>query len=137
MQIDARGPRFGAAMTLIVLLLVIYFDSPLLLAIQTLVWAIGAFAGPHKSPYGYIFKTLVKPRLKSVGELENVKPPQFAQLVGFIFGVVGLIGVAIGSPTVFLIATAFALAAAFLNAVFNFCLGCEMYLLLVKARLIR
>jgi hypothetical protein len=55
----------------------------LLLAIQTLVWAIGAFAGPHKSPYGYIFKTLVKPRLKGVGELENVKPPQFAQLVGF------------------------------------------------------
>ena len=111
MQIDARGPRFGAAITLVVLLLVIYFDSPILLAIQTLVWAIGAFAGPHKSPYGYIFKTLVKPRLKSVGELENVKPPQFAQLVGFIFGVVGLAGVAIGSPTVFLIATAFALAA--------------------------
>jgi hypothetical protein len=80
---------------------------------------------------------LVKPRLKSSGELENVKPPQFAQLVGFLFGVVGLIGVAIGSPTVFLVATAFALAAAFLNAVFNFCLGCEMYLLFVRARLIR
>jgi len=134
MQIDARGPRFGAAITMVVLLLVIYFDSAVLLAIQTLVWAIGAFAGPHKSPYGFIFKTLVKPRLKSVGELENVKPPQ---LVGFLFGVVGLIGVVIGSSTVFLIATAFALAAAFLNAVFNFCLGCEMYLLLVRARLIR
>ena len=97
MQIDARGPRFGAAITMVVLLLVIYFDSAVLLAIQTLVWAIGAFAGPHKSPYGFIFKTLVKPRLKSVGELENVKPPQFAQLVGFLFGVVGLIGVVIGS----------------------------------------
>ena len=58
MQIDARGPRFGAAITMVVLLLVIYFDSALLLAIQTLVWAIGAFAGPHKSPYGFIFKTL-------------------------------------------------------------------------------
>jgi hypothetical protein len=137
MQIDARGPRFGAAITLIILLLVIYFDSAELLALQTLVWGIGAFAGPHKSPYGLFFKTLVKPRLKSIGELENVKPPQFAQLVGFIFGVVGLIGVAIGSSTLFLVATAFALAAAFLNAVFNFCLGCEMYLLLVKARLIR
>jgi hypothetical protein len=137
MQIDARGPRFGAAITLVVLLLVIYFDSALLLAFQTLVWAMGAIAGPHKSPYGFIFKTLVKPRLKGVGELENVKPPQFSQLVGLVFGAVGLIGVAIGSSTVFLIATAFALAAAFLNSVFNFCLGCEMYLLLVKARLIR
>jgi len=137
MQIDARGPRFGAAITLVVLLLVIYFDSALLLAFQTLVWAMGAIAGPHKSPYGFIFKTLVKPRLKGVGELENVKPPQFSQLVGLVFGAVGLIGVAIGSSTVFLIATAFALAAAFLNSVFNFCLGCEMYLLLVRARLIR
>lgn len=137
MQIDARGPRFGAAITMVILLLVIYFDSALLLAMQTLVWAIGAFAGPHKSPYGLIFKKLVKPRLKSAGELENVKPPQFAQLVGFLFGVVGLIGVAIGSSALFLVATAFALAAAFLNAVFNFCLGCEMYLLLVRARLIR
>jgi len=137
MQIDARGPRFGATITLVVLLLVIYFDSAPLLAFQTLVWAIGAFAGPHKSPYGWIFKNLVKPRLKNPGELENVKPPQFAQLVGLIFGTVGLIGVAIGSPTLFLIATAFALAAAFLNSVFNFCLGCEMYLLFVRARLIR
>ena len=137
MQIDARGPRFGAAITLVVLLLVIYFDSALLLAIQTLFWALFTFSVLLNSTYGFIFKTLVKPRLKSVGELENVKPPQFAQLVGFVFGVVGLIGVAIGSSTVFLIATAFALAAAFLNAVFNFCLGCEMYLLLVRARLIR
>jgi hypothetical protein len=137
MQIDARGPRFGAAITLVVLVLVIYLDSPLLLAFQTLVWGIGALAGPHRSPYGLIFKTLVKPRLKKTGELENVKPPQFAMLVGFIFGAVGLLGVAIGSPTLFFVATSFALAAAFLNAVFNFCLGCEMYLLFVKARLVR
>jgi branched-subunit amino acid transport protein AzlD len=137
MQIDARGPRFGAAITLVVLVLVIILDSPILLAFQTLVWAIGAIAGPHRSPYGFIFKTLVKPRLKKAGELENVKPPQFAMLVGFIFGAVGLIGAAIGSPTLFFVATSFALSAAFLNAVFNFCLGCEMYLLLVRARLVR
>ena len=137
MQIDARGPRFGAAITLVVLLLTIYFESTPLLAFQTLVWGIGAIAGPHRSPYGFIFKTLVKPRLKKTGELENVKPPQFAMLVGFIFGAVGLIGAAIGSPTLFFVATSFALSAAFLNAVFNFCLGCEMYLLLVRARLVR
>ena len=137
MQIDARGPRFGAAITLVVLLLTIYFESTPLLAFQTLVWGIGAIAGPHRSPYGLIFKTLVKPRLKKTGELENVKPPQFAMLVGFIFGAVGLLGAAIGSPTLFFVATSFALSAAFLNAVFNFCLGCEMYLLLVRARLVR
>ena len=137
MQIDARGPRFGATITMIILIAVLYFESISLLVFQTIVWAIGAIFGPQKSPYGWIFKTLVKPRLKKVGELENVKPPQFAQFVGFLFGVAGIIGFLIGSTPLFLIATAFALAAAFLNSVFNFCLGCEMYLLLVKARLIR
>ncbi len=137
MQIDSRGPRFGATITMLVLIAVLYFESIELLIFQTLMWAIGATFGPQKSPYGWIFKSLIKPRLKKVGDLENVKPPQFAQFVGFIFGVVGITGFVIGSTPLFLIATAFALAAAFLNSVFNFCLGCEMYLLLVKARLIR
>jgi hypothetical protein len=137
MQIDSRGPRFGATITMLVLIAVLYFESIELLIFQTLMWAIGATFGPQKSPYGWIFKSLIKPRLKKVGDLENVKPPQFAQFVGLIFGVVGITGFIIGSTPLFLIATAFALAAAFLNSVFNFCLGCEMYLLLVKARLIR
>ena len=137
MQIDSRGPRFGATITMLVLIAVLYFESIELLIFQTFMWAIGATFGPQKSPYGWIFKSLIKPRLKKVGDLENVKPPQFAQFVGLIFGVVGITGFIIGSTPLFLIATAFALAAAFLNSVFNFCLGCEMYLLLVKARLIR
>jgi hypothetical protein len=137
MQIDSRGPRFGATITMLVLIAVLYFESIELLIFQTLMWAIGATFGPQKSPYGWIFKSFIKPRLKKVGDLENVKPPQFAQFVGLIFGVVGITGFIIGSTPLFLIATAFALAAAFLNSVFNFCLGCEMYLLLVKARLIR
>jgi hypothetical protein len=137
MQIDARGPRFGATITMIVLIAALSLENTLLLAIQTLVWAIGAFFGPQNSPYGLVFKYVVKPYLKKNGETENVKPPQFAQLVGLLFGVVGLIGIAIGSSLVFFVATSFALAAAFLNSVFNFCLGCEMYLLFVRARLIR
>ncbi|MFZ9702046.1 MAG: DUF4395 domain-containing protein [Candidatus Nanopelagicales bacterium] len=137
MQIDSRGPRFGATITMLVLIAVLFFESIELLIFQTLMWAIGATFGPQKSPYGWIFKSLIKPRLKKVGDLENVKPPQFAQFVGLIFGLVGITGFVIGSTPLFLVATAFALAAAFLNSVFNFCLGCEMYLLLVKARLIR
>jgi branched-subunit amino acid transport protein AzlD len=65
---------------------------------------------------------------------EDVRPPQFAQSVGLIFAVVGVAGSLAGIPAIFTIATAFALAAAFLNAAFNFCLGCEMYLLLVRVR---
>ncbi|MEY3387891.1 MAG: hypothetical protein RI944_664, partial [Actinomycetota bacterium] len=64
MQIDARGPRFGATITMFVLIAVLYFESIELLIFQTLMWAIGATFGPQKSPYGWIFKSLIKPRLK-------------------------------------------------------------------------
>jgi len=54
------------------------------------------------------------------------------------FALAGFFAAAAGSfaglDAVFTIAVAFALAAAFLNAAFNFCLGCEIYLLLLRAR---
>jgi hypothetical protein len=101
---------------------------------QALVFAIGAFKGPQFTPYAFIFKTLVKPRLKKSGETEDVRPPQFAQTVGLLFALTAAAGSFAGLDVVFTIAVAFALAAAFLNAAFNFCLGCEIYLLLLRAR---
>jgi hypothetical protein len=61
-----------------------------------------------------------------------VRPPKFAQTVGFAFALVGTIAAFIGAEIVFTVAVGFALGAAFLNAAFNYCLGCEMYLLLVR-----
>ena len=62
--------------------------------------------------------------------LEDPQPPRFAQGVGLVFALVGLVGYLSGVTLLGAIATGFALAAALLNAVFGFCLGCEMYLLL-------
>ena len=100
-----------------------------MLALQGLVFLIGAVRGPQFTPYGLIFKSLIKPRLKKEAPTEDVRPPKFAQAVGFLFALVGLIGAIAGSSAIFTVAVGFALAAAFLNAAFNFCLGCEMYLL--------
>lgn len=131
--IDARGPRFSALLTTLVLALTLATHSPFLLLAQAFVFAIGAFKGPQYTPYAEIFKNFVKPRLKSEAVLEDVRPPKFAQQVGFGFAVVGLIGAAF-SPALFQIAVSFALAAAFLNAAFNFCLGCEIYLRIARLR---
>lgn len=60
-------------------------------------------------------------------------PLRFAQLVGLVFAVIGVAGFAV-APVVGLIATAFALAAAFLNAAFGICLGCQLYPLVVRLR---
>lgn len=131
--IDARGPRFSAALTTLVLAAALVTQSAALIAIQLVVFAIGAFAGPAKTPYAYAFKKFVKPRLKGEVPTEDARPPQFAQSVGLIFAVVALAGSLLSIPALFTVAVGFSLFAAFLNAAFNFCLGCEIYLLALRA----
>ena len=101
---------------------------------QAIVFAIGAFKGPQFTPYAFIYKTFVQPRLKGEFEKEDVRPPQFAQSVGLLFALVAISGALFGIEVVVIAAAAMALGAAFLNAAFNFCLGCEIYLLLLRAR---
>ncbi|KGA19115.1 hypothetical protein GM50_6705 [freshwater metagenome] len=132
--IDVRGPRFSAAITVIVLAIALATQNAWVLALQGVVFAIGAIRGPQFTPYAFIFKRVVKPLLRGEVVTEDSRPPQFAQTVGFLFALVGLLGAAIGSVPVFSIAVGFALAAAFLNSVFNYCLGCEMYLLVLRIR---
>ena len=130
--IDARGPRFGAAITTTVLAIALVTGNKWLLLAQGLVFAIGSLRGPQFTPYGLIYKTFVKPRLKKEAPTEDVRPPKFAQSIGFLFALVGVIGAFAGVDAAFTVAVGFALGAAFLNAAFNYCLGCEMYLLLVR-----
>jgi len=132
--IDARGPRFSAAITSAVLATALATNNLWVVIAQAIVFAIGAFRGPQFTPYALIFKKIVKPRLKSAVITEDVRPPQFAQSVGLIFALVAITGSITGISGLFVVAVSFALAAAFLNAAFNFCLGCEMYLLLLRAR---
>ena len=125
-MIDPRGPRFGAWITTVVLAVVLLTGSGALLAAQALVFALGS---QGKSPYAEIFKRLIRPRLSPPSELEDERPPRFAQLVGLVFASIGAIALLAGATTVGLIATGAAFIAAFLNAAFGICLGCEMFLL--------
>ena len=132
--VDPRGPRFAATLTTVVLAVVLLTGSSWLLAAQGVVFALGAFAGLRFSPYSVVYRLLVAPRLAPPTEREDAAPLRFAQGVGFAFAVVGTVGYAVGLTPLGMIATAFALAAAFLNAAFGFCLGCEMYGILVRLR---
>ena len=132
--IDERGPRFGAAITTIVFAAALATNNVWFIAVQALVFAIGAFKGPQFTPYAFVYKTIVKPRLKGEVPTEEVKPPQFAQKVGLLFAVVAIVGALLGIEALVIGAVSMALGAAFLNAAFNFCLGCEIYLLLLRAR---
>jgi len=130
--IDPRGQRFAATLTTIVLAVVLLTGSGWLLLAQALVFAIGA-ADITKAPYGLLFRSLIRPRIGPPRELEAAAPPRFAQLVGLVFAAVGTVGYLAGAPLLGTVMTAFALAAAFLNAAFGVCLGCEAHLLIMRA----
>jgi hypothetical protein len=139
-QVDVRGPRFAAWVTSAVLLSVLIVSAfsttaaAVILAAQAAVFAIGALAGPRRHPYGRTFAALVAPRLGPATEREPVSPLKFAQLVGLLFALMGVAGFAFGAPLVGVVATAVALAAAFLNAAFGICLGCQLYPLATRLR---
>jgi hypothetical protein len=132
-EVDVRGPRFAAGVTAVVLAVALLLGSGVLVAVQALVFAVGAFGGLRYSPYGVLFRLLVAPRLGPVREREPEAPPRFAQLVGLLFAVVGAAGYLLGAPALGAVATGLALVAALLNAVTGFCLGCELYLIARRA----
>lgn len=144
-QIDPRGPRFGAAITN-ALSLVIFFlalDASsvnfayVLLAFVWFTFLIGTALGNTRHPYGLLFKKLVRPRLQAPKELEDARPPRFAQLIGLLVASLGFIlgftlsanGVAVAAGLLFV--------ASFLQAYFGFCLGCKIYLGLRRIGVIR
>jgi len=152
--IDPRGPRFGAGISSVLLLVVVgiglatadslsssfagRITDPaflLLLAIASL-FAWGAFAGIRRHPYGVLFARIVRPRLAPPTELEDPAPPTFAQLVGLIVTGAGVLLHLVGVPYALVVAASAAFIAAFLNSVFAYCLGCQIYLLLTRAGVI-
>ncbi|HEX3548094.1 MAG TPA: DUF4395 domain-containing protein [Mycobacterium sp.] len=139
-HVDVRGPRFAAWVTTVVIVATLLVSAvsaagaAVILGLQAVVFAIGAWRGPRQHPYGLIFQWVVAPRIGPVTEREPVPPLKFAQLVGFVFAIVGVVGFAAGVAPLGLIATGFALMAAFLNAAFGICLGCQLYPLVVRVR---
>lgn len=136
--IDPRGPQFTAALTAVVLaavlLLVPHPVGVALLAVQAVLFAVGAVAGVQHTPHAWLFRTLVRPRIAPPAELEDPAPPRFAQGVGLAFALVGLVALLAGATVVGQVAVGLALVAALLNAVFAFCLGCELYLIGARLR---
>ncbi|WP_375389457.1 DUF4395 domain-containing protein [uncultured Amnibacterium sp.] len=143
-RIDPRGPRFGAGITAVLLLVDLFLAlavsgvaATVLLAAICAVFAWGAFAGIARHPYGRLFRAVIRPRLRPPAELEAAAPPTFAQGVGFVITFLGVVLGAFGLTPGLVVLAALAFVAAFLNSVFGFCLGCRMYVLGLRAGIIR
>lgn len=143
--IDPRSPRFGAAITTVLLAVTIvltlipatYAVGIVLLAVIVVLFAIGGIGGIRRHPYGALFRRFIRPRLGPPDELEAPEPPTFAQQVGLFVTAVALLLALVGVPYAAPIGAAVALVAAFLNAVFDVCIGCILYVWLVRAGVLR
>jgi Domain of unknown function (DUF4395) len=127
MELDPRGQRFAAALTSVVLIVVLATGSGWLALAQAAVFAITA-ADPRRGPYPLIYRAFVLPRIGPPAEREPAAPVRFAQLVGFVFLIIAAIGYLSSATALGVTFAALALLAAFLNAAFGLCVGCEVYL---------
>ena len=130
--LDPRGVRFTAAITSAILALGLLTTSWRVLAAQMVLFGLCAFVGMRLNPWGYMYRQAVQPRLAPVdpAEREDPAPVRFAQAVGFVFALAATVGYAAGWTAFGIVANTFALVAALLNAVFGYCLGCRLYLVL-------
>ncbi|WP_424935469.1 MULTISPECIES: DUF4395 domain-containing protein [Bacteria] len=111
-------------------------DPAFLLTLAIALLFLWGVLSPRTQPWSVLFRRMVRPRLAPPVEVEDPRPPRFAQGVGLIVVTVGLVLHLIGVPWALPIATAAAFVAAFLNAVFGVCLGCQLYLLLQRAGIV-
>ncbi|BDV30246.1 DUF4395 domain-containing protein [Microbacterium terricola] len=155
--IDPRGPRFAAGITALLLLVAVFLgltglstsdalgaatvaeraaDPGFLLLLVIALLFLWSVLSPRTAPWGALYRAAVQPRLAPPAELEDPRPPRFAQGVGLLVSSVGLILHLLGVPWALPVAAAAAFIAAFLNAAFGLCLGCQLYLLLQRAGLV-
>ncbi len=142
--IDPRGPRVTAGVTGVVVLVVVALGlvglttaATVLLTAQAVVFLVAAIVGAARHPYGFVFKRLIRPRLAAPTELEDPAPPTFSQGVGFVVVALGVVLQLVGVPYAVVVAAGAAFIVAFLNSVFGYCVGCQIYLLLARIGVIR
>lgn len=156
--VDPRSPRFGAAITSGLLLVGIYLaalgtststdlaqlslatrvaDPGFLVLLTVAALFAWSLISARTHPFAALFRGAVRPRLGPPAEWEDARPPRFAQGVGLFVVGLGLVLHLAAVPWALVAAGAAAFIAAFLNAVFGFCLGCEIYLLLTRIRAAR
>ena len=144
-QLDPRGPRFGAGISSILMLVVIYLSldpaseglALVVMGFAVVMFTFGSLLGPARHPYSYLYKYTLRKFLKAPAYLEPATPVHFAQVIGLMITGLGLFLGLLGVPFALPIAAAAAFLAAFVNAVFAYCIGCQMYLGLKRLGAIR
>ncbi|MDA3615274.1 DUF4395 domain-containing protein [Polluticaenibacter yanchengensis] len=126
---DSNVIRLVAAQVLVLTVILLLFQSRLIAAFLVADFAIRAFTNAL-SPLAFIGKTIL--RKANVKPKQVFAPPKkFAALLGFSFSILILVLLLFNAMTAVIIVAGLLMVAAFLEAVFNICLGCYAYSYLV------
>ena len=131
--IDVRGPRFGAAITSVVLAVALVVQGPVGIGLVTWQWfvfAVSTFAGLRWSIYGTLFRWLKRRmQLGAPPATEFEGPPRFAQICGFAVLTVALVLFVAGATAAGWVAVGAVLALSALLTFTGICVGCELYVI--------
>lgn len=129
-MIDPRGQRFGAGLSVAILVVGFLLGAPITVVFLTVALGTSALLGTRYSILGRpwpLVRTAL--RIAPPKELEHELPPRFAQALGFIGFSVATVLFLLGLTTVgWLVAAAVGLLQGVL-AVTGYCLGCRLYFL--------
>lgn len=132
--IDPRGPRTNQAVLAVALVLGFLTGQQWVAPLFAVVLFLGAAFGPAWGPVLRLYAVVLRPRLAPPAELEDPRPPRFAASVGVAFLIAASIAFAVGAPVVGWVLSLMVAALAALAAITGLCVGCEMYVLLVRVR---
>ena len=122
-------PRFAQAITGVLCLEAIVFGTPAAVVVA-LVLVLLSLAGPRLSPVAWVFRRIAPP----AAELEPAAPVRFSQTLAAVFLAAGLALLASGLAIAGWVVVGMVSAIALVSAVSGFCIGCEVYRLLLTAR---
>jgi Domain of unknown function (DUF4395) len=132
-MVDPRQPRFGQAVTGLVLLAGYVLEWSIMIPVLAAVLAGASLLGPKANLYAYLYRGGARLlRLGPPAELEEAAPPRFANTVGFVFLAAASVAYYAFDPPPLggWLAWGLALvvsALALLAAVTGLCVGCELY----------
>jgi uncharacterized protein DUF4395 len=134
--IDARAPRFNQAFVGLVALAGVITGWWPLFTLLALHLSIGLRFGRQWCITCVVYFRVIQPRFGE-GELEDSRPPRFANMVGVVFLGGATIAYLVGIPLLGLVLGGAVAALALLAAVTGLCVGCEMYRIGARLRRIQ
>lgn len=134
--VDERAPRSVQATVAVGALVTLATGWWAIVALLSLQLVVGLVFGRRYCLPCVVYFGLLQPRLGE-GEIEDARPPRFANTIGAIFLGSGAVAYAIGAESIGIALTGIVALLALLAATTGFCVGCEAYKIVARLRGVR